>query len=178
MAKILIIDDERGIRNTLREILADEGHNVEVAENGINGLQMATKNAYDLIFSDIKMPEMDGIEVLSAIKNTGEYANQNTPIASAETPIVMITGHGDVETAVQALKLGAYDFLLKPLDLNRILITTKNALESKQLRQETKQLRKKVAAKGPQMIGESAAINRVRAIIEKVAAETVQVLKK
>lgn len=176
MAKILIIDDERRIRNTLREILADEGHNVEVAENGINGLQMATKNAYDLIFSDIKMPEMDGIEVLSAIKNTGEYANQNTPIASAETPIVMITGHGDVETAVQALKLGAYDFLLKPLDLNRILITTKNALESKQLRQETKQLRKKVAAKGSQMIGESAAINRVRAIIEKVAPTEARVL--
>ena len=176
MAKILIIDDERGIRNTLREILADEGHNVEVAENGINGLQMATKNAYDLIFSDIKMPEMDGIEVLSAIKNTGEYANQNTPIASAETPIVMITGHGYVETAVQALKLGAYDFLQKPLDLNRILITTKNALESKQLRQETKQLRKKVAAKGPQMIGESAAINRVRAIIEKVAPTEARVL--
>ena len=176
MAKILIIDDERGIRNTLREILADEGHNVEVAENGINGLQMATKNAYDLIFSDIKMPEMDGIEVLSAIKNTGEYANKNTPIASAETPIVMITGHGDVETAVQALKLGAYDFLLKPLDLNRILITTKNALESKQLRQETKQLRKKVAAKGSQMIGESAAINRVRAIIEKVAPTEARVL--
>ena len=176
MAKILIIDDERGIRNTLREILADEGHNVEVAENGINGLQMAMKNAYDLILSDIKMPEMDGIEVLSAIKNTGEYANQNTPIASAETPIVMITGHGDVETAVQALKLGAYDFLLKPLDLNRILITTKNALESKQLRQETKQLRKKVAAKGSQMIGESAAINRVRAIIEKVAPTEARVL--
>ena len=176
MAKILIIDDERGIRNTLREILADEGHNVEVAENGINGLQMATKNAYDLIFSDIKMPEMDGIEVLSAIKNTGEYANQNTPIASAETPIVMITGHGDVETAVQALKLGAYDFLLKPLDLNRILITTKNALESKQLRQETKQLRKKVAAKGSQMIGESTAINRVRAIIDKVAPTEARVL--
>lgn len=176
MAKILIIDDERGIRNTLREILADEGHNVEVAENGINGLQMATKNAYDLIFSDIKMPEMDGIEVLSSIKSTGEYASQNTPIASAETPIVMITGHGDVETAVQALKLGAYDFLLKPLDLNRILITTKNALESKQLRQETKQLRKKVAAKGPQMIGESAAINRVRAIIEKVAPTEARVL--
>ena len=176
MAKILIIDDERGIRNTLREILADEGHNVEVAENGINGLQIATKNAYDLIFSDIKMPEMDGIEVLSAIKNTGEYANQNTPIASAETPIVMITGHGDVETAVQALKLGAYDFLLKPLDLNRILITTKNALESKQLRQETKRLRNKVAAKGPQMIGESAAINRVRAVIDKVAPTEARVL--
>lgn len=176
MAKILIIDDERGIRNALREILADEGHNVDVAENGKQGLQMASQLAYDLIYSDIKMPEMDGIEVLSAIKNTGEHANQNTPIASAETPIVMITGHGDVETAVQALKLGAYDFLLKPLDLNRILITTKNALESKQLRQETKQLRKKVAAKGSQMIGESAAINRVRAIIDKVAPTEARVL--
>ena len=176
MAKILIIDDERGIRNALREILADEGHNVDVAENGKQGLQMASQLAYDLIYSDIKMPEMDGIEVLSAIKNTGEYANQNTPIASAETPIVMITGHGDVETAVQALKLGAYDFLQKPLDLNRILITTKNALESKQLRQETKQLRKKVAAKGPQMIGESTAINRVRAIIDKVAPTEARVL--
>ena len=176
MAKILIIDDERGIRNTLREILTDEGHNVDVAENGKQGLQMASHLAYDLIYSDIKMPEMDGIEVLSVIKKTGEYANQNTPIASAETPIVMITGHGDVETAVQALKLGAYDFLLKPLDLNRILITTKNALESKQLRQETKQLRKKVAAKGSQMIGESAAINRVRAIIEKVAPTEARVL--
>ena len=176
MAKILIIDDERGIRNALREILADEGHNVDVAENGKQGLQMASQLAYDLIYSDIKMPEMDGIEVLSAIKNTGEYANQNTPIASAETPIVMITGHGDVETAVQALKLGAYDFLQKPLDLNRILITTKNALESKQLRQETKRLRNKVAAKGPQMIGESTAINRVRAIIDKVAPTEARVL--
>ena len=176
MAKILIIDDERGIRNTLREILVDEGHNVEVAENGINGLQMATKNAYDLIFSDIKMPEMDGMEVLAAIKATEEQTKQGNDIASAEAPIVMITGHGDVETAVQALKLGAYDFLLKPLDLNRILITTKNALESKQLRQETKQLRKKVAAKGSQMIGESAAINRVRAIIEKVAPTEARVL--
>ena len=176
MAKILIIDDERGIRNTLREILADEGHNVEVAENGINGLQMATKNAYDLIFSDIKMPEMDGMEVLAAIKATEEQTKQGNDIASAEAPIVMITGHGDVETAVQALKLGAYDFLLKPLDLNRILITTKNALESKQLRQETKRLRNKVQAKGPQMIGESAAINRVRAIIEKVAPTEARVL--
>ncbi len=176
MAKILIIDDERGIRNTLREILEDEGYDAEVAENGKQGLQMASQQTYDLIYSDIKMPEMDGIEVLSAIKNTGEYANQDTPVASLETPIVMITGHGDVETAVQALKLGAYDFLQKPLDLNRILITTKNALESKQLRQETKQLRKKVAAKGPQMIGESTAINRVRAIIEKVAPTEARVL--
>lgn len=176
MAKILIIDDERGIRNTLREILADEGYDAEVAENGKQGLQMASQQVYDLIFSDIKMPEMDGMEVLAAIKATEDQTKQGNDIASAEAPIVMITGHGDVETAVQALKLGAYDFLLKPLDLNRILITTKNALESKQLRQETKQLRKKVAAKGPQMIGESAAINHVRAIIEKVAPTEARVL--
>ena len=167
MSKLLIIDDERGIRNTLREILADEGHEVDVAENGKQGLEMATAKAYDLIFSDIKMPEMDGIELLSALKQ-GEDA--------IDTPIVMITGHGDVETAVQALKLGAYDFLLKPLDLNRILITTKNALESKSLRQETKQLRKKVAAKGLQMIGESAAITHVREIINKVAPTEARVL--
>ena len=167
MAKILIIDDERGIRNTLREILADEGHDVEVAENGKQGLEMAQAKAYDLIYSDIKMPEMDGIELLTALKSGEEVI---------ETPVVMISGHGDVETAVQALKLGAYDFLLKPLDLNRILITTKNALESKSLRQETKQLRKKVAAKGLQMIGESAAISRVREIIDKVAPTEARVL--
>lgn len=173
MAKLLIIDDERGIRNTLREILADEGHEVDVAENGKQGLEMAHAKAYDLIFSDIKMPEMDGMEVLKALK-------EPTPDPSLEgredCPVVMITGHGDIETAVQALKMGAYDFLLKPLDLNRILITTKNALESKSLRQETKQLRKKVAAKGLQMIGQSAAITRVREIIDKVAPTEARVL--
>ncbi len=169
MAKILIIDDERGIRNTLREILADEGHEVEVAENGKQGLEMAQAKAYDLIFSDIKMPEMDGMEVLKALKNGENEEN-------GETPVVMISGHGDVETAVQALKMGAYDFLLKPLDLNRILITTKNALESKDLKQETKQLRKKISAKGPQMVGESAAIMRVREIIDKVAPTEARVL--
>ncbi len=167
MAKLLIIDDERGIRNTLREILADEGHEVEIAENGKQGLEMAQAKAFDLIFSDIKMPEMDGIEVLKALKE-GEEA--------IDTPIVMISGHGDVETAVQALKLGAYDFLLKPLDLNRILITTKNALESKSLKQETKQLRKKISDHGPQMIGKSAAIARVREIIDKVAPTEARVL--
>ena len=167
MAKIIIIDDERGIRNTLREILADEGHEVEVAENGKQGLEMAQAKAYDLIFSDIKMPEMDGLELLKALKEGEE---------TAETPVVMISGHGDVETAVQALKMGAYDFLLKPLDLNRILITTKNALESKNLKQETKQLRRKVVAKGATMVGESAAIMRVRDIIDKVAPTEARVL--
>ena len=174
MAKLLIIDDERGIRNTLREILADEGHEVDVAENGKQGLEMAHAKAYDLIFSDIKMPEMDGMEVLSKIL---EFRIQNSDsFESTDCPVVMITGHGDIETAVQALKMGAYDFLLKPLDLNRILITTKNALESKSLRQETKQLRKKVAAKGLQMIGQSAAITRVREIIDKVAPTEARVL--
>ena len=166
MAKLLIIDDERGIRNTLREILADEGHEADVAENGKQGLEMARAKAYDLIFSDIKMPEMDGLEVLKALKESD----------LSETPVVMITGHGDVETAVQALKSGAFDFLLKPLDLNRILITTKNALENKSLKQETKQLRKKVAAGGLQMIGESEAITRVREIIDKVAPTEARVL--
>ena len=173
MAKLLIIDDERGIRNTLKEILADEGHEVDVAENGKQGLEMAQAKAYDLIFSDIKMPEMDGIEVLRALK-------EPTPDPSLEgredCPVVMISGHGDVETAVQALKMGAYDFLLKPLDLNRILITTKNALESKNLRQETKLLRTKVRNKGPQMVGESPAIMRVREIISKVAPTEARVL--
>jgi len=171
MAKLLIIDDERGIRNTLREILADEGHDVDVAENGKQGLDMAQNKAYDLIYSDIKMPEMDGLELLAAIKN-----QHTDDFESADCPVVMITGHGDVETAVQALKMGAYDFLLKPLDLNRILIATKNALESKSLKQETKQLRKRVASKGPQMIGESAAITRVREIINKVAPTEARVL--
>ena len=175
MSKLLIIDDERGIRNTLREILADEGHEVDVAENGKQGLEMAQAKAYDLIFSDIKMPEMDGMEVLKALKN-GENDENGDATLNGETPVVIITGHGDVETAVQALKTGAFDFLLKPLDLNRILITTKNALENKSLKQETKQLRKKVAAKGLQMIGESAAITRVREIIDKVAPTEARVL--
>ena len=175
MAKLLIIDDERGIRNTLREILADEGHEVDVAENGKQGLEMAQAKAYDLIFSDIKMPEMDGLEFLMKL-----VESRKTKVESGEDvndcPVVMISGHGDVETAVQALKIGAYDFLLKPLDLNRILITTKNALEAKDLKQETKQLRKKISAKGPQMIGESAAITRVREIINKVAPTEARVL--
>ena len=177
MAKLLIIDDERGIRNTLREILTDEGHEVEVAENGKQGLEMAQAKTFDLIYSDIKMPEMDGLEVLKALKEpTPDPSLKGGEAESIETPIVMISGHGDVDTAVQALKMGAYDFLLKPLDLNRILITTKNALESKDLKQETKVLRKKVADHGPRMIGKSAAIERVREIIDKVAPTEARVL--
>ena len=174
MAKLLIIDDERGIRNTLKEILADEGHEVDVAENGKQGLEMAQAKAYDLIFTDIKMSEMDGMEVLEKIVESRKSKVESEE--SIDCPVVMISGHGDVETAVQALKMGAYDFLLKPLDLNRILITTKNALESKTLKQETRQLRKRVASKGPQMIGESAAITHVREIINKVAPTEARVL--
>ena len=177
MSKLLIIDDERGIRNTLREILADEGYEVDVAENGKQGLEMAQAKAYDLIFSDIKMPEMDGIELLTVLKGqSNNVQSTKEEVEPIDTPIVMISGHGDIETAVQALKLGAYDFLIKPLDLNRILITTKNALESKNLKQETRQLRKRVAAKGATMVGESPSIMHVRELIEKVAPTEARVL--
>ena len=169
MAKLLIIDDERSIRNALKDILQDEGHEIELAENGKQGLEMASQQAYDLIFCDIKMPEMDGMEVLAALKSGKDME----PI---EGQIVMITGHGDVDTAVVAIKAGAFDFLQKPLDLNRVLITTRNALESKSLRQETKLLRKKVQNNTLQMVGKSAAIERVREIIDKVAPTEARVL--
>lgn len=169
MAKLLIIDDERSIRNALKDILQDEGHEIELAENGKQGLEMASQQAYDLIFCDIKMPEMDGMEVLAALKSGKDME----PI---EGQIVMITGHGDVDTAVVAIKAGAFDFLQKPLDLNRVLITTRNALESKNLRQETKLLRKKVQNNTLQMVGQSAAIERVREIIDKVAPTEARVL--
>jgi DNA-binding NtrC family response regulator len=169
MAKILVIDDERAIRNTLKEILEFEGYAVDVAENGRVGLDMALATKYDLIYTDIKMPEMDGMEVLHAYrKNMQEHGGD-------EAPVVMISGHGTVETAVEALKSGAYDFIVKPLDLNRLLSTTSRALEHKSLVQETKVLRKKISARN-KMIGESAAINRVREIIEKVAPTEARVM--
>ncbi len=169
MAKILIIDDERAIRNTLKEILEFEGYTVEVAENGRAGLDRALTGAYDLIFTDIKKPEMDGLEFM-AMYGEG-MAQQN----SEEAPVVVITGHGSVDTAVEALKGGAFDFIQKPLDLNRLLLTTKHALDHKSLIQETKVLRKKVGKRN-QMIGESAAIERVRTIINKVAPTEARVL--
>ena len=169
MAKILVIDDERAIRNTLKEILEFEGYTVEVAENGRIGLERALSNAFDLIFTDIKMPEMDGMEFLQAYREG--MAQQN----SEEAPIVVITGHGSVDTAVESLKGGAFDFIQKPLDLNRLLVTTKHAIDHKSLIQETKVLRKKVG-KLNQMIGESAAIARVRALIDKVAPTDARVL--
>ena len=169
MAKILIIDDERAIRNTLKEILEFEGYIIDVAENGRAGLDRALAGAYDLIFTDIKMPELDGLEFLSHYR--AGMAEHN----SEEAPVVVITGHGSVDTAVDALKGGAFDFIQKPLDLNRLLLTTKHALEHKSLVQETKVLRKKVGKRN-QMIGESPAIERVRAIIDKVAPTEARVL--
>lgn len=169
MAKILIIDDERAIRNTLKEIFEFEGYTIDVAENGRAGLDRALAGAYDLIFTDIKMPELDGLEFLSHYR--AGMAEHN----SEEAPVVVITGHGSVDTAVEALKGGAFDFIQKPLDLNRLLLTTKHALEHKSLVQETKVLRKKVGKRN-QMIGESPAIERVRAIIDKVAPTEARVL--
>ena len=169
MAKILVIDDERAIRNTLKEILEFEGYTVEVAENGRVGLDMALATKYDLIYTDIKMPEMDGMEVLQA------YRKSMQENGGEDAPVVMISGHGTVETAVDALKSGAYDFIVKPLDLNRLLLTTQHALEHKSLVQETKVLRKKIGARN-KMVGESVAIERVREIIEKVAGTEARVL--
>lgn len=169
MAKILVIDDERAIRNTLKEILEFEGHTVETADDGKAGLEKALNGEYQLIFSDVKMPEMDGLEFLAA------YHNGMQQTGNEYVPVVMISGHGTVETAVEALKSGAFDFIVKPLDLNRLLLTTKHALEHKSLVQETKILRKKVGAKN-QMIGESPAITRVREIIDKVAPTEARVL--
>ena len=169
MAKILVIDDERAIRNMLKEILEFEGYTVESAENGRVGLEMALATKYDLIYTDIKMPEMDGMEVLQAYRKTVQEQGID------EAPVVMISGHGTVETAVEALKSGAYDFIVKPLDLNRLLVTTQRALEHKSLVQETKVLRKKIGARN-KMVGESAAIEKVREIVEKVAATEARVM--
>ena len=164
MAKILVIDDERAIRNTLKEILEMESHEVETAENGRIALDKAKQQQYDLIFSDIKMPEMDGMELLTALRE-----------AEIDSPVVMISGHGTIETAVECIKKGAFDFIIKPIDLNRLLITTKNALEKKTLQRSAKVLTKKVSAKY-QMIGQSPAIEHVRELINKVAPTDARVL--
>ncbi|MCQ2157181.1 MAG: sigma-54 dependent transcriptional regulator [Bacteroidales bacterium] len=161
--KILIIDDERAIRNSLSEILSDEGYVVDVAEDGAEGTEMAFKNNYDVIFCDIKMPGMDGIEVLDKLTAEG-----------VDSAIVMITGHGDIDTAVDCIKKGAFDFIQKPLDLNRILITIKNATEKVSLTSQNKVLKKKVF--GQEMIGESEAMQRIREIIGKVASTDARVL--
>ncbi len=164
MAKILIIDDERSIRNTLKDILEFEKHQVVLAENGKAGLDTALSASFDIIFSDIKMPEMDGIEFLTALKEQ-----------ELDVPVVMISGHGNIDTAVECIKKGAFDFIEKPIDLNRLLITVRNALDIKSLVVETKTLKRKIA-KRHQMIGASPAIEKVRMMIERVAPTDARVL--
>ncbi|MFT5820671.1 MAG: two-component system nitrogen regulation response regulator NtrX [Crocinitomix sp.] len=167
MPKILIIDDERSIRRTLKEILEFENYTVEAVEDGIAGVNEAKANNYDVIFCDIKMPQMDGIEVLTKLKNDG-----------LETPIIMISGHGNIETAVDSIKNGAYDFIEKPLDLNRILVTIKNALEKTDLVEETKVLKKQIRkhSKNYNIIGNSEPLEKIREMIEKVAPSDARVL--
>lgn len=164
MAKILIIDDEKSIRKTLREILEYEKYLVDEAADGAEGLSLIEKNKYDIILCDIKMPKMDGIEVLDKI------------IAqSIDTPVVMISGHGNIETAVEAVKKGAFDFISKPLDLNRLLVTIRNAMDKSTLVTETKVLKKKVN-KTYDIIGESKAIIQIKEMIERVAPTDARVL--
>ena len=161
--KILIVDDERAIRNSLKEIFEMEGYEVDTAENGTTACELAEKEKYDAIFCDIKMPGMDGIEVLTKLIADG-----------VETPIIMISGHADITTAVECIKKGAFDFIEKPLDLNRILITIKNATDKASLVKETKILKKKVY--GKEMIGEAPAIAHVKDMIAKVAPTDASVL--
>ena len=168
MANILIIDDEKAIRYALREILEHEGHKVEEAEDGAAGLDKAKKGKFDLVLCDIKMPKMDGIEVLEKLQAHNE-----------ELPVVMISGHGTIDTAVDALKKGAFDFIQKPPDINRILVSVRNALDRGNLVQETKVLRTKVGkakGNGVQMIGESKALQAIREMIDKVAPSDARVL--
>ncbi len=164
MPSILIIDDEKSIRDALREILEYEGFEVHEASDGKEGLRLIGKTAFDLVLCDIKMPHMDGIEVLSKIQE-----------AQNDIPVIMISGHGTIDTAVDAVKRGAYDFLSKPLDLNRVLVSVRNALDKSSLVAETKVLKKKIS-KIFDMIGESKAIRRVRDLIEKVAPTEARVL--
>lgn len=164
MAKVLIIDDEKAIRRSIREILEFEKHQVEEAEDGAAGLTMALKNSYDVILSDIKMPKLDGIELLQQLVD-----NQ------VNSAIIMMSGHGTIETAVDAVKQGAYDYLAKPIDLNRLLVSVRNALEKGELVTETKALRKKII-KGVEMVGESPAIQSIKDLIAKVAPTDAKVL--
>lgn len=164
MTKILIIDDERSIRNSLKDILTFEKHEVVLAENGMEGLVAVKTEKPELVFCDIKMPKMEGIEVLERIK---EF--------SRDTPVVMISGHGTIDTAIEAIKKGAYDFIEKPLDLNRILITIKNATDKTQLLQETQTLKTKVSKKY-EMIGHSEALRKIKDMIDKVAVSDARVL--
>lgn len=166
MANILIVDDEKSIRNSLRDVLEYEGHTIIEAENGMEALALVKKTELDLILCDIKMPKMDGIDFLDMALE-----------AKPESVIIMISGHGTIETAVEAIKKGAYDYLPKPLDLNRLLVITKNGLEKKDLVHETKTLRKKISAsKDSSIIGESDEIKLIFEMIEKVAPTDARVL--
>jgi two-component system nitrogen regulation response regulator NtrX len=164
MAKILIIDDEKSIRNTLKEILEYEKYEVHEAQDGDDAIKKLESNQFDLALCDIKMPKKDGMEVL-------DYAIQN----QIETPFIMVSAHGTIETAVEAVKKGAYDFIPKPPDLNRLLITVRNGLDKSDLVQETKVLKKKIS-KAYDIVGESDAINQVKETIEKVAPTEARVL--
>ncbi len=161
---ILIIDDEKAIRKTLTEILSFEGFTIDEASDGAEALKKIKENNYDCILCDIKMPKVDGLEVLEKTKET-----------NPDVPFIVISGHGNIETAVDAVKKGAYDFISKPPDLNRLLITIRNAMERKSLVTETKQLRKKISRQS-EMVGESSAINRIKDTIEKVAPTDARVL--
>ena len=166
MPKILIIEDEAAIRRVLGKILSEENENymVEEAEDGISGLEKIKNNDYDLVLCDIKMPKMDGVDVLEAAKKI-----------KPEIPMVMISGHGDMETAINTMRLGAFDYISKPPDLNRLLNTVRNALDKKQLVVENIILKKRVS-KNYEMIGDSDAINHIKDIIDKVAQTDARVL--
>ena len=164
MSKILVIDDERAIRNTLKEVLEYEKHEVDLAEDGHSGLEMFNSNSYDIVLCDIKMAKMDGIEVLQKIYET-----------TTDVPVVMISGHGNIDTAVEAIKKGAYDFLEKPLDLNRLLITIRNATDKSTLISQTQVLKNKVS-KMYEIVGESESIKKVKEMIDRVAPTEARVL--
>ncbi len=164
MPKILIIDDEKAIRRSIREILEFEKYNVDEAEDGQQGLDMALKGNYDVILSDIKMPKLDGTELLAKLMAHG-----------TESSLIMMSGHGNIETAVDAVKKGAFDYLAKPIDLNRLLVTIRNAMDKSTLVTETKILKKKIG-KTYEMIGDSKALNNIREMIEKVAPTDARVL--
>ena len=164
MSKILVIDDERAIRNTLKDVLEYEKHEVDLAEDGASGIELFSGNSYDVVLCDIKMQKMDGIEVLQKLMEI-----------SSVTPVIMISGHGNIDTAVEAIKKGAYDFLEKPLDLNRLLITIRNAMDKSTLITQTQVLKNKVS-KMYEIVGESDAIMKVKGMIDRVAPTEARIL--
>ncbi len=164
MSKILVIDDERSIRNTLKDILEYEKYSVDLAEDGIKGIEKVKGNSFDIVLCDIKMPGMDGIEVLEQLVQI-----------SPDTPVVMISGHGNIDTAVESIKKGAFDYIEKPLDLNRLLITIRNAMDKSSLVSETKILKKKVNKKY-EIVGESKALKMITDMADRVAKTDARVL--